>query len=121
MPARCVVTGGLGFVEQRVVETLGECGAQRVALFDIAPRPADARSHPAIKFVQGDLRGAAAVELIQLAHAAGTLGTCLGRPLKLKPFAVEVLTMHARQPRWPGHARAAPRAAPLGIGPSAAR
>mmetsp|Transcript_6556 Transcript_6556/g.20642 ORF Transcript_6556/g.20642 Transcript_6556/m.20642 type:complete len:84 (-) Transcript_6556:32-283(-) len=60
-------------------------------------------------------------QLIQLAHAAGTLGTCLGRPLKLKPFAVEVLTMHARQPRWPGHARAAPRAAPLGIGPSAAR
>ena len=40
-PAVCVVTGGTGFVGQRLVEMLVERGAERVVSFDIVPPPAD--------------------------------------------------------------------------------
>lgn len=55
VPAKCVVTGGSGFVGQRLVEMLVERGAQRVVSFDIAPKPADALNDPRIVYQQGDL------------------------------------------------------------------
>lgn len=61
VPDNCVVTGGTGFVGQRLVEMLVERGAKRVVSFDIVPKPADAWEHPAIEYVQGDLRDKAAV------------------------------------------------------------
>ena len=36
---RCCVTGGSGFVGQRLVEMLVERGAERVVSFDILPQP----------------------------------------------------------------------------------
>ena len=38
VPKVCVVTGGSGFVGQRLVEMLLERGAEKVVSFDIAPR-----------------------------------------------------------------------------------
>ncbi len=55
VPRTCVVTGGSGFVGQRLVEMLVERGAERVVSFDRAPRPADASSDPRIEYVQGDI------------------------------------------------------------------
>ena len=37
-PKRCMVTGGTGFVGQRLVEMLVERGAERVVSFDIVPK-----------------------------------------------------------------------------------
>ena len=54
-PRVCVVTGGTGFVGQRLVEMLVERGAERVVSYDIVPRPADAWQHPAIEWVVGDV------------------------------------------------------------------
>ena len=54
-PKTCVVTGGTGFVGQRLVEMLVERGATRVISYDIVPRPADAWQHPAIEWVVGDI------------------------------------------------------------------
>eukprot|EP00438_Fugacium_kawagutii_P030854 Skav215428 [mRNA] locus=scaffold745:182434:190295:- [translate_table: standard] len=62
VPKRCVVTGGLGFVGQRLVETLVERGAEQVVSFDIVPPPANVWKHEAIKYVTGDLCDRAAVE-----------------------------------------------------------
>lgn len=61
VPQTCCVTGGSGFVGQRMVEMLVERGAKRVVSFDVAPKPADGWSHPAIEYVQGDLRDYEAV------------------------------------------------------------
>jgi len=61
VPAHCVVTGGSGFVGQRLVEMLVERGAKTVVSFDVAPKPPDAWDHPAIIYVQGDLRDKTAV------------------------------------------------------------
>ncbi len=55
VPRTCVVTGGSGFVGQRLVEMLVERGAQRVVSFDRDPRPADASEDPRIEYVQGDV------------------------------------------------------------------
>lgn len=55
VPQVCVVTGGTGFVGQRLVEMLVERGAQRVVSFDIVPKPKDAWEHPAIEYVTGDI------------------------------------------------------------------
>jgi nucleoside-diphosphate-sugar epimerase len=55
VPANCVVTGGLGFVGQRLVETLVERGAKRVVSFDIVPPPANVWKHKAIEYVKGDI------------------------------------------------------------------
>lgn len=54
-PASCLVTGGSGFVGQRLVEMLVERGSKRVVSFDIAPTPKDARKCPEIEYIQGDL------------------------------------------------------------------
>ncbi|CAM9262091.1 unnamed protein product [Ectocarpus fasciculatus] len=50
-----LVTGGSGFVGQRLVEMLVERGAARVISFDIAPKPKDAIENPVIEYVQGDI------------------------------------------------------------------
>jgi nucleoside-diphosphate-sugar epimerase len=55
IPKSCVVTGGSGFVGQRLVEMLVERGCQRVISFDIAPKPKDASSDPKITYIQGDI------------------------------------------------------------------
>ena len=39
VPLQCCVTGGSGFVGQRLVEMLVERGAERVVSFDILPQP----------------------------------------------------------------------------------
>jgi len=55
IPKRCVVTGGSGFVGQRLVEMLVDRGAEMVVSFDISPKPKNAMESPKIKYVQGDL------------------------------------------------------------------
>eukprot|EP00808_Paulinella_micropora_P005106 g38709.t1 len=55
VPRAAVVTGGSGFVGQRLVEMLQERGCERVVSFNIEPTPADARVHPSIVYIQGDL------------------------------------------------------------------
>ena len=55
VPAKCVVTGGSGFVGQRLVEMLVERGAQRVVSFDIAPTPRDALQDARVVYQQGNL------------------------------------------------------------------
>ena len=71
VPATCVVTGGSGFVGQRLVEMLVERGAKRVVSFDIVPHPPNKWDHPAIEYVTGDLRDAAAYR--DLAKPMGAL------------------------------------------------
>jgi nucleoside-diphosphate-sugar epimerase len=61
IPKNCVVTGGSGFVGQRLVEMLIQRGAQRVVSFDISPKPKDASNDPRIVYVQGDLTNAEVV------------------------------------------------------------
>ena len=55
IPSKCLVTGGSGFVGQRLVEMLVERGATRVVSFDISPRPKDGMESLKIQYVQGDL------------------------------------------------------------------
>ena len=55
IPRSCLVTGGSGFVGQRLVEMLIERGSSRVVSFDVAPKPKDAAELPQIEYIQGDL------------------------------------------------------------------
>jgi nucleoside-diphosphate-sugar epimerase len=55
VPKTCCVTGGSGFVGQRLVEMLIERGAQRVVSFDIAPKTKSALDSAKIVYMQGDL------------------------------------------------------------------
>lgn len=55
IPKRCTVTGGSGFVGQRLVEMLVERGAERVVSFDISPKPRGALEDPRIIYFQGDI------------------------------------------------------------------
>ncbi|KAJ1496173.1 hypothetical protein T484DRAFT_1759980, partial [Baffinella frigidus] len=64
VPGRCVVTGGSGFVGQRLCEMLVERGATSVVSFDIAGRPAFASTDPRIKYVQGNIEDLAALEAV---------------------------------------------------------
>ena len=59
-PAVCVVTGGSGFVGQRLCEMLIERGAEKVISFDIVPMPADSPllNDKRFVFVNGDIRDA---------------------------------------------------------------
>jgi nucleoside-diphosphate-sugar epimerase len=50
-----VVTGGSGFVGQRLVEMLLERGAARVVSFDVVPKPKDAMNDDRIVYQQGDI------------------------------------------------------------------
>lgn len=53
---RCCVTGGSGFVGQRLVEMALERGASYVSSFDIAPKPADGLPESSsLKYFQGDI------------------------------------------------------------------
>lgn len=62
VPKSCVVTGGSGFVGQRLVEMLVERGAKRVVSFDISPTPKGASTRKEIVYFQGDLTDPAVVE-----------------------------------------------------------
>lgn len=62
IPKSCLVTGGSGFVGQRLVEMLVERGAERVVSFDIAPKPKNASNDPKIVYIQGDLTNIKVVE-----------------------------------------------------------
>lgn len=59
---KCAVTGGSGFVGQRLVEMLVERGAKRVVSFDISPTPKDAKICKEIEYVQADLTDPTSVE-----------------------------------------------------------
>ena len=61
VPKVCVVTGGTGFVGQRLVEMLVQRGAHKVRSFDIVPQPAGAWTHPNIEWVVGDIADKRAV------------------------------------------------------------
>ena len=61
VPKICVVTGGTGFVGQRLVEMLVERGAEQVVSFDIVPKKENFWNHPKIKYVVGDIADKAAV------------------------------------------------------------
>mmetsp|Transcript_15238 Transcript_15238/g.21412 ORF Transcript_15238/g.21412 Transcript_15238/m.21412 type:complete len:369 (+) Transcript_15238:154-1260(+) len=52
---KAVVTGGTGFVGQRLVEMLLERGAARVVSFDIRSKPADGVDNKKVDYFQGDL------------------------------------------------------------------
>jgi len=62
VPSSALVTGGSGFVGQRLVEMLVERGCKRVVSFDISPAPKDAWKRKEIEYVQGDLAKAADVD-----------------------------------------------------------
>lgn len=62
VPKTCLVTGGSGFVGQRLVEMLVERGAEHVVSFDISPKPKNAMESPNIKYIQGDITNPAVVE-----------------------------------------------------------
>jgi nucleoside-diphosphate-sugar epimerase len=55
VPRSCLVTGGSGFVGQRLVEMLIERGSQRVVSFDISPKPKNAMESSKIEYIQGDI------------------------------------------------------------------
>lgn len=55
VPKTALVTGGSGFVGQRLVEMLVERGCKRVVSFDVLPPPKDARKCDEIEYVVGDL------------------------------------------------------------------
>lgn len=55
VPKVCVVTGGTGFVGQRLVEMLVERGAEKVVSLDIVPPPDGAWKHPSIEWRIGDI------------------------------------------------------------------
>ena len=55
IPKSCLVTGGSGFVGQRLVEMLVERGSSHVKSFDISPKPSHASNHPNIEYIKGDL------------------------------------------------------------------
>lgn len=55
IPNSCIVTGGSGFVGQRLVEMLVERGCQRVVSFDICDKPNGALSSNHIEYFKGDI------------------------------------------------------------------
>ncbi len=61
IPKSCLVTGGSGFVGQRLVEMLVERGCARVVSFDIMAKPKNALENEKIVYIQGDLTDEAIV------------------------------------------------------------
>lgn len=89
VPKVCVVTGGTGFVGQRLVEMLVERGAEKVISFDIVPPPANAWKHEKIEWRIGDITDKKAVEeLVEGAdcvwHNAAAVGPFHPKPLYFK-------------------------------------
>lgn len=90
VPKRCVVTGGTGFVGQRLVEMLVERGAERVVSFDIVPPSDQALQHKAIEYVVGDLTDADSVsKAIKGADCVWHVAACVG-PYHPKPLYTRV-------------------------------
>ncbi|KAL7549704.1 hypothetical protein ACHAWF_012969 [Thalassiosira exigua] len=91
VPDVCVVTGGTGFVGNRLVEMLVERGAKKVISFDVVPPPADAWKHPNIEWRVGDITDEAAVDdLLSVPgigcvwHNAAAVGPYHPKPLYYK-------------------------------------
>jgi nucleoside-diphosphate-sugar epimerase len=61
VPKKCLVTGGSGFVGQRLVEMLVERGSVKVISFDIAPKPKDALVDSKVEYIVGDITDYSAV------------------------------------------------------------
>mmetsp|Transcript_32553 Transcript_32553/g.100756 ORF Transcript_32553/g.100756 Transcript_32553/m.100756 type:complete len:419 (+) Transcript_32553:377-1633(+) len=86
VPSVCVVTGGTGFVGQRLVEMLVERGAAKVISLDIVPPPPTAWRHPAIDWRICDVTDAAAVSAAVKGadcvwHNAAAIGPFHPKPL----------------------------------------
>jgi len=62
IPKSACVTGGSGFVGQRLVEMLVERGCSRVVSFDISPTPKNAMKSDKIEYFQGDITNPEHVE-----------------------------------------------------------
>ena len=91
VPEVCVVTGGTGFVGNRLVEMLVERGAKRVISFDVVPPPEDAWKHPNIEWVVGDITDRKAVDDLLSTpgigcvwHNAAAVGPFHPKPLYFK-------------------------------------
>jgi nucleoside-diphosphate-sugar epimerase len=61
VPRVCVVTGGTGFVGQRLVEMLVERGAEKVVSFDVVPPKETFWRDPRIDYMVGDIADKEAV------------------------------------------------------------
>ncbi|KAH8090240.1 3-beta-hydroxy-delta-5-steroid dehydrogenase [Aureococcus anophagefferens] len=86
VPKTCVVTGGTGFVGQRLVEMLVERGAAKVISLDIVPAPKDAWRHPNIEWrvcdITDEAKVAAALEGADCVwHNAAAVGPFHPKPL----------------------------------------
>jgi len=89
-PARCVVTGGTGFVGQRLVEMLVERGAERVVSFDIVPSSEGVLKHKAVEYVVGDITDADAVsKAVEGADAVWHVAAAVG-PFHPQPLYTRV-------------------------------
>eukprot|EP00940_MAST-03C_sp_MAST-3C-sp2_P002412 g2412.t1 len=89
-PKVCVVTGGTGFVGQRLVEMLVERGAEKVVSFDIVPPPPGAWRDARIEYVTGDITDKAAVaRACAGADCVWHIAACVG-PFHPKPLYEKV-------------------------------
>jgi len=87
---RAVVTGGSGFVGQRLCEMLLERGASSVVSFDVLDAPLDKLNDSRIQYVKADLRDAKAVsEAIAGADCVWHIAAAVG-PYHPKPLYMEV-------------------------------
>lgn len=91
VPDVCVVTGGTGFVGNRLVEMLVERGAKKVISFDVVPPPKDAWKHPNIEWRVGDITDKAGVDALLSVpnvgcvwHNAAAVGPFHPKPLYYK-------------------------------------
>eukprot|EP00584_Thalassiosira_punctigera_P008101 CAMPEP_0172541186 /NCGR_PEP_ID=MMETSP1067-20121228/12033_1 /TAXON_ID=265564 ORGANISM="Thalassiosira punctigera, Strain Tpunct2005C2" /NCGR_SAMPLE_ID=MMETSP1067 /ASSEMBLY_ACC=CAM_ASM_000444 /LENGTH=406 /DNA_ID=CAMNT_0013327171 /DNA_START=39 /DNA_END=1259 /DNA_ORIENTATION=+ len=91
VPDVCVVTGGTGFVGNRLVEMLVERGAKKVISFDVVPPPENAWKHPNIEWRVGDITDKAAVDDLMSVpnigcvwHNAAAVGPFHPKPLYYK-------------------------------------
>lgn len=95
VPENCVVTGGSGFVGQRLVEMLVERGAKRVVSFDISPKPKDGLADPRVVYQQGDLTKLDDVLKACEASAQRTLQACIAHAA-----VTRARTACGTSPRW---------------------